>query len=412
MSPSGKVLYRIGDYGTTVKVVDRGVGSFVLRFTNLEGKLTDKALKHRDERRAKQQARELSRELANLRASESGAPGARAAMTVRELFARYTVKVSAHKKGQQPKEDARRRTLWLAVLGPDTLASKVTKAHVREFTAKRLAGNIVIDGLNLAKTVKPRTAEADIVWLQSVYNWAVEAELLERNPIKGAPMPQVISQLRPMATADRVAMLEAIAGTVHPRFPLLLACVRYLGWRISAVCALTGKDFDRRKTPQAPHGLVHKDAANDKEGVGAWLPMPKPLRAALDAARVVGRGPVFPAPTDSKKAMSRFYARELLERAEKAAKLAPIEGGDWHPYRRLWATERKALPTGDVMLAGGWQDERTLRKYQLADPATLKAVMLFDPTATTTETQTPSESGATPGTPKAKTTRHGGRVSA
>jgi hypothetical protein len=60
------------------------------------------------------------------------------------------------------------------------------------------------------------------------------------------------------------------------------------------------------------------------------------------------------------------------------------------------------------MLAGGWQDERTIRKYQLADPETIKQVMLFDPT----ETQTASESGATSGTPKPKTQRRGGRVSA
>lgn len=411
MSPTGRVLFKTGSYGTTVKVVDRGVGSLVLRFTAANGKVTDKALKHRDDRRAKQQARELSRELANLRASESGAAGARRAMTVRELFARYTVAVTVHKKGQQPKEDARRRTLWLAFLGPDRVAAKLTKADVRAFTAQRSSGALLVEGLQLAKAVKPRTVEADIVWLQSVYNWGVEAELLDRNPIKGAPMPQVTSQLRPMASPTRVAKLEAVAAQVHPRFPLLLACVRYLGWRISAVCALTGRDFDRAKTEHAPYGRIRKDAAKDKEGVGGWLPMPKPLRAALDAAKVIGSGPVFPSPTKPMKPMSRFYARELLERAEGLAKLAPIEGGDWHPYRRLWATERKALPTGDVMLAGGWQDERTLRKYQQADPETLKQVMLFDATATP-ETQTAAASGATTGTRRPKTTRPGGRASA
>lgn len=66
-----------------------------------------------------------------------------------------------------------------------------------------------------------------------------------------------------------------------------------------------------------------------------------------------------------------------FERAEKRAKLDKIDGGDFHPYRRKWATERKHLPDVDVARAGGWsQDTRALKaSYQQVDEATLLAVV-------------------------------------
>lgn len=65
-----------------------------------------------------------------------------------------------------------------------------------------------------------------------------------------------------------------------------------------------------------------------------------------------------------------------LLKAEKAAGLPKLVGGVFHPYRRLWATERKALPDADVAAAGGWKDTRALKlSYQQADPATLLRVV-------------------------------------
>ena len=70
----------------------------------------------------------------------------------------------------------------------------------------------------------------------------------------------------------------------------------------------------------------------------------------------IGEWPLFPAPRAKEehergkipKAWTRHYARALLERAECSAKLPKIDGGDFHPYRRKWATERKHLPDVDV----------------------------------------------------------------
>ena len=72
---------------------------------------------------------------------------------------------------------------------------------------------------------------------------------------------------------------------------------------------------------------------------------------------------------------SRF-AGDWLVRAEKEAKLPKLAGGRWHPYRRLWAQERKHLPAQDVAAAGGWNDTQALEHiYQKADPATVLDVV-------------------------------------
>jgi hypothetical protein len=69
-------------------------------------------------------------------------------------------------------------------------------------------------------------------------------------------------------------------------------------------------------------------------------------------------------------------ARELLQRAESLAELEPLDGGDFHPYRRAWPTVRKHLPAQDVGAAGGWRDFRSLERcYRQVDEQTLLAVI-------------------------------------
>jgi hypothetical protein len=111
-----------------------------------------------------------------------------------------------------------------------------------------------------------------------------------------------------------------------------------------------------------------------------WVPLSTEARAAVDRIlelrAVVGDVPLFPSPIVPGKSWSRWHATALLERAEKRAGLAPIVGGDWHPYRRKWATERKHLPVRDVAEAGGWKSPRTLELcYFQPDAATMLAVV-------------------------------------
>lgn len=178
--------------------------------------------------------------------------------------------------------------------------------------------------------------------------------------------------------------MRAKADETDPQglFGPFLDLVESLGWRVSAICALRATDVDRGTTDATPHGRIRKRAATDKEGVEMWVPLSPAARAALDLIRernpAIGDRPLFPSVRRGEEGQSwtRFYARALLERAEKAAELEPLEGGDFHPYRRKWATERKHQPTKDVAAAGGWRDLRSREQcYQQVDPATLLAVL-------------------------------------
>jgi hypothetical protein len=66
----------------------------------------------------------------------------------------------------------------------------------------------------------------------------------------------------------------------------------------------------------------------------------------------------------------------LLRAAEKLAKLDPLPGGLWHPFRRAWASARTHLPPIDVAQAGGWKNPGVLQDiYQQSDQTRAQAVM-------------------------------------
>lgn len=83
----------------------------------------------------------------------------------------------------------------------------------------------------------------------------------------------------------------------------------------------------------------------------------------------LGEAPLFPAPADAGRPMRPNLAGRWLMKAEELAGLPPLSGGRWHPYRWLWATERRHLPAQDVAAAGGWTGTQALTTiYQHATP--------------------------------------------
>ncbi|HEX5437497.1 MAG TPA: tyrosine-type recombinase/integrase [Gemmatimonadaceae bacterium] len=401
--PRKRWTVTVGGYGHTVTAFERALdGPLYLKWwdgTRPNGKKTQmgnwawRALRHHDRRRAEEQAKELSATLlATLEAAHTGR------LTLAELFARYEREVTAHKKGDQPAEDRRRMVMWQHFLGSARDVRSIDAPTLDRFVRERRAGTIEVWELDDAGerkrkrlSTKPSdtTIGADIVFLNSVLNYATRlklsdgSRLLAENPIRGYPRPKNKNVKRPVATYDRYLVVRAQCDAADPQglFGPFMDLVEAMGWRVTAICSLRASDVDRTTTTEAPHGQLRKRGEVDKEGVEMWVPLSEAARAALDLVQerhpVIGETPLFAMPGKRPvTAWDRYHARLLLERAERMAELTPMDGGDFHPYRRAWATARKHLPAQDVAAAGGWRDLRSLERcYQQVDPQTLLTVV-------------------------------------
>jgi hypothetical protein len=387
-----------GEHGAKVRLFTRGPRRRCwLRWEDASkpGGRAYKNLGHSDWEAGRGQARRVALELAAMLGAE-----ARGVLTVGGLFARYEAAKTPEKTPAQQKEDLRRIALWTAFLGATRNVETIDPATMDDFKRKRAAGEIVFtkavprpDGqLRQVQRLKtrptPRTVGADIAFLYTVLEWAeLQREsagrpLLDRNPIRGYTRPDTPNPRRPVATYDRFLKLREHADKVDPQglFGSFLELVEALGWRVSAICRLWASDVDLAPTKAAPHGRIRKREENDKERVEMWVPLSAGARTALErvlsSRQVVGDVWLFPAPRRPGQPWTRHHAKDLLNRATTAAKLEPLAGGDFHPFRRKWVTERKHLPLADVAAAGGWKTVQTLEQsYARADSETMLAVV-------------------------------------
>ena len=168
----------------------------------------------------------------------------------------------------------------------------------------------------------------------------------------------------------------------------MLNLARYTGHRTNAICNLMVTDLlrtpdavreaiaamghDESRAEYYPYGGLRWRGELDKEGFDTLTPLSQAARAALDAYLErnprVGDVPLFPSPGDPSIPIRRNLAGNWLVRAEKLAGLPKLRGGRWHPYRRLFATELRAVPVHDVAAAGGWKSVETVQRiYQQAE---------------------------------------------
>lgn len=148
----------------------------------------------------------------------------------------------------------------------------------------------------------------------------------------------------------------------------------------SVLRALAASGQDERLVEHMPNGAIRWRSESDKQGYEELTALSAPARTTLEEyLRVyprLGEAPLFPAATNDAMPVGLQMATYLLTRAEQLAGLPKLERGLWHPYRRLWAVERKHLSDVDVAKAGGWRDLATMkRSYQRPDPATVLRVI-------------------------------------
>lgn len=288
-----------------------------------------------------------------------------------------------------------RRELFLAIWGAEKPVRDIGQADVKLFAQRRRTGALRPEQSRV-KTVREGTIEADLRWLSVVFRWGMGFKangrpLVQANPLATLKRPKPKNVRRPVASHDRYVRTLQHADTVDPegRLACMLALARYTGHREGAICQLRVNDFlrtkqevraalgalgsDERHAEHYPHGGLRWRAESDKMGNDSVTPLAQDARTALDAYLAqsprLGEAPLFPASKDPSKPIRADLASRWLMRAEELAGLPSLSGGRWHPYRRLWATERRHLPAQDVAAAGGWSGVLALETiYQRAQP--------------------------------------------
>jgi integrase len=192
------------------------------------------------------------------------------------------------------------------------------------------------------RPVRDRTVEADCSWLRWVFNWAVKWRtpsghyLMRENPVRGLEAPREKNPKRPVATQDRFLAIRKVSDQVmmesrwgkreetRSYLSELLDIVNGTGRRISAVCKLAYEDL---RLEQGPHGSIRWPAHTDKTGRETIVPISPEVRRAIDRVQRdrpgIGSAPLFPAPGNPQKAISRHLADRWLRKAEELADLEP-----------------------------------------------------------------------------------------
>ena len=264
--------------------------------------------------------------------------------------------------------------------------SNLSPSNVARFVTDRRSGALApqLRGRESAG-VRAGTIDGDFRWLRSVFNFARHHKvdggrrLLPVDPLddlpawpkeKNSPWPKEKNKRKPVASEERYTRTQEHTDTVDPngRLRCILALARFTGRRESAICGLrvndvlrdnaavakelAGAGMDERIAGHMPHGAIRWSDETDKEGFLFIAPLSEQAREEIDRYLRknprVGDVPLFPAARNGLKAIRRDVAARWLIKAEEKAKLPKLKRGVYHPYRRLWASERKALPSKDV----------------------------------------------------------------
>jgi integrase len=269
--------------------------------------------------------------------------------------------------------------MFLKFLGANRKARTLSRRDWDRFINERRSGVV-------GRAVGNRMIAYDLKWLLSVLNWAALAGdgrggmLLDRNPLRGLPLPKEENPKRPMAFQESYEAMLKVADSVDPRFGLALVLANETGHRIGSIRQLRWSDVDLREK------RITWRAENDKLGKQHVTPLSDAALAAFEAERkknpAVGEAWIFPAPGNVDRPerppepVSRHLVRDWWERAETLAELAHESRMGWHSLRRKFATELKTKPLKDLCALGGWKGPQTLFMcYQREDEGTMREAL-------------------------------------
>ena len=387
--------------GQRIRIYERHGSSSLWYSVVQSGKKIRRSLGTGDRALAESRAKAIALELARARLTGENPP----TITLGQVFSFYFQLKAPGLSADWKKTAQTRRNLFEECWGVDKMALDISQTDVDRYRRLRSGALSPNRGGRRYRRVREGTLNNELRWLSSVFNWARRHKesghrLLSENPLHDVTWPKEKNPRRPVASHQRFKRTLEHVDQVDPqgRLRAILSLARYTGRRADAICSLRVSDLlrdpgqvgaalaaagmDERLADHMPHGAVRWSDDRDKMGLLFISPVAEPARAALDDYLLrtprVGDVPLFPAPRDPGRPIRLDLVQKWLLRAEQLADLPKLNGGILHPYRRLWASERKHMPDIDVAAAGGWKDSRALKfSYQHADPATvLKVVSL------------------------------------
>ncbi len=221
------------------------------------------ALGHRDTERATGQAEELAAEI------RKGEPPQHEPATLGMLFDNYLKEVTSQYTTSKHDHDYRAAALFLRGFGAEREARSLSRREWDHFIKERRSGKLaplkkkkprraaVKKGTRptaqppkAVKTNKPRPVRSSIIardleFLRAVLNWATMASdgkggvLLERNPLKGLPLPREESPVRVRMDEKTYPTMLAKAPEKDPKKPCRTdVMVKWWGW-VEALAQIT-----------------------------------------------------------------------------------------------------------------------------------------------------------------------------
>jgi integrase len=316
---------------------------------------------------AKRKADELAAELAKVAADRPQADEA----TLHSLFDNYLRETSGRWSDSKRAHDERAAEMFLRFFGARTKPKDLNRLHWDRFIAARRRGEIAPKHAKKGRTVGERVIAYDLTWLMTVLNWATvsgadgrHGVLLERNPLKGLPLPRNESPKRAVLTEEQYGKMLEASADIGLGFRLALVLAHETGHRIGSIRLLRWSDLN------LDGARVRWRAENDKRKFEHTTPLTddavKALRDARAAQKAVGEAWVFPAPGDASEPCSRHLMRDWWERAAAKAKLPQGERYGWHSLRRKFATELKETDLRNLCHLGGWKNHNTVLTCYMA----------------------------------------------
>ena len=204
-----------------------------------------------------------------------------------------------------------------------------------------------------------KTVQHQMVIIKQMIKWAVERDLLPRNPLVGLKVNQAEAELQPCFGADQVEMV--IAASAEP-LRSIVEVLAFTGMRIGELVWLTWDDVDLDR------GFIHirpKDAWVPKHGRSRVIPVHARVRAVLETLPRRHRWVFAAAP--SRKYPSgghQISATHTLEKLKAVLRRLGIRG-HLHTFRHFFISHcaNSGIPPFQLMKWVGHADVKTVMHY-------------------------------------------------